>query len=376
MRCLVLLLAIAMTRCRQSYNPPAIKAANNYLVVDGYINVGANTVTTFNINRTRNLGDTITTGVPELNARVSIVGTNRITYPLTDTANTGVYSSTALNLDPTQQYSIAITTADARQYASDPVPCLATPPMDSIYWRQPNNFTVYASTHDPTNTTHYYRYDYLETWEHDANLLSPWGVVNGMLVATDSTQQKTKCWTTAPSTDVLVASSAAYTLDAIYDFPVTTIPQGDPKIDIGYSILVRQYALTQDAYNYWLLIQKTSQGLGTLFDLQPTQLVGNIHCLTNPSEPVIGFLSACTRQQQRIFVYETYLSNWIHNSPGFGCDTIEIGYDALDFPEYSFADTGYAPYYFNGPTILVLAPTFCLDCTRFGGTTTKPSFWQ
>ncbi len=34
------------------------------------------------------------------------------------------------------------------------------------------------------------------------------------------------------------------------------------------------------------------------------------------------------------------------------------------------------PYYFNGPNILVLAPTFCLDCTRFGGTTVKPPFWQ
>jgi hypothetical protein len=370
-----ILLMTALVNCRQVYNPPAIAAVNSYLVVDGFINTGPNAVTSFNINRTRNLGDSTTIGVPELNAKVSILDTHGTTYTLTDTAGTGIYTSAPLTLDVTGQYSIAITTADGRKYSSDAAPCQQTPPIDSVFWRQPDNFTVYVSTHDPTNNTHYYRYDYSETWEHDANIISPWGVVNGNLVATDTTNQKWRCWSTAPSTNILIASSAPLAQDVIDSFPVATVPQGDSKIDLQYSILVRQYALTQDAYNYWLLIQKTSQNVGTLFDLQPTQLVGNIHCLTNPSEPVIGFISANSVQQQRIFVYETYLTNWIHNSPAFGCDTIQIAYNPNSFPAFNPVDTGYGPYYFNGPTVLVLAPNFCLDCTRFGGTTVKPSFW-
>ncbi|HXB95849.1 MAG TPA: DUF4249 domain-containing protein [Puia sp.] len=374
-RLCVLLLLIGAARCRQSYDPPAIKAANSYLVIDGFINAGPNAITSFNINRTRNLADSVTAGIPELKAHMTITSSDGKTYPLIDTANTGTYTSIPLNLDNTKQYSIAVTTADGRKYSSDAVTCKQTPPIDSVYWRQPDNLTVYVSTHDPANSTRYYRYDYSETWEHDANIVSPWGLINGNIVATDSTNQKTRCWTTAPSTNVLIASSAALANDVISAFPVATVLQGDPKIDIRYSILVRQYALTEDAYNYWLLIQKTSQGLGTLFDLQPTQLVGNIHCLTNPSEPVIGFLSANSVQQQRIFVYQTYLNNWIHNSPAFGCDTIEKAYNPNDFPAFNFLDTGYGPYYFNGPTVLVLAPLFCLDCTRFGGTSIKPSFW-
>jgi hypothetical protein len=370
-----LLLITCLVRCKQVYAPPAIKAANNYLVVDGFINSGANGVTTFRLNRTRNLGDTITTGTPELNAQVSVVSSDGTTYPLIDTGNTGAYSSNLLSLDIARQYSIAITTSDGRKYASDAVPCKQTPPLDSVYWQQPSDFTVFASTHDPTNNTRYYRYDYSETWEHDANLLSPWTVVNGMLAASDSSNQTVQCWSTAPSTNILIASSAALSQDVISGFAINSVPNGDARINIGYSILVRQYALTEDAYNYWLLIQKTSQGLGTLFDLQPTQLVGNIRCITDFGEPVIGFISASSVQQQRIFVYETYLHNWQHNSPAFNCDTIEIGYNANHFPVYDFPDTGYAPYYFDGPTILVLAPVFCLDCTRFGGTTKKPPFW-
>ena len=373
----VLLLVVLLWRCRQPYDPPAIKGTNQYLVVDGFIDIGAGTVTTFKINRTRNLGDSTATGIPELHAQVSIVGSRSgASWPLTDITNNGTYTSTPLTLDYTDKFSIVVNTADGKKYSSDAVPCKPTPPIDSVFWRQPGDFTVYVATHDPANATHYYRFDFSETWQHDANLTSPWTVDNGNLVASDSTNQTTHCWTTAPSTKVLIASSIALDQDVINAFPVTTVPQGDPKINIRYSILVREYALTEDAYNYWQLIQKTSQTLGTLFDLQPTQLIGNIHCVTNPSEPVIGYISASSVQQERIFVYQTWLSNWIHNTPAFGCDTIETSYNPNSFPIFNFPDTNYGPYYFNGPTLLILAPHFCLDCTRFGGTTVKPVFWQ
>jgi hypothetical protein len=371
----VLLLTTCLAACRQAYNPPAITAANNYLVIDGFINTSANAVTTFNLNRSRNLGDSTVTGIPELNAVASIVSSSGASYPLTDTANTGIYSSAPLNLDITQQYSIAITTSDGQKYSSEPVPCKQTPPIDSLYWQQPSDLIIYVNTHDPTGNTRYYRYDYQETWEHDAELSTPWIAVNDTLQATDSTNQRSQCWSTAPSTNIILATSSALAQDIIVAFPVETIPQGDARLEIGYSILVRQYAMTEDAYNYWLLIQKTSQELGTLFDIQPTQLIGNIHCLTNPSAPVIGFISASSVQQQRINIYISSLTNWIHNSPGLNCGTIEIGYNAGDFPAFSYPDTSYGPYYFNGPDSLVLAPRFCTNCLYFGGTTTKPSFW-
>ncbi|HEV3411965.1 MAG TPA: DUF4249 domain-containing protein [Puia sp.] len=370
------ILLTGIAACRQTYDPPAIKAANSYLVVDGFIDTGPNTITSFNLDRTRNLGDSTTTGIPELNAKVSIVDKHGTAYPLTDTAGTGTYTSGPLTLDITQQYSITVTTGDGRKYSSDAVPCLQTPPIDTVYWRQPANLTIYVNTHDPSNNTHYYRYDYSETWEHDAELTTIWGVANGVIYVTDSSNQKSQCWTTAPSTNVRVGTSAALSQDVLDGFPVATIPLGDPRLNIRYSSLIRQYALTEDAYNYWLLIQKTSQDVGTLFDVQPTQLIGNIHCLTNPSEPVIGFISACTEQQQRVFIINDSLSNWGHNQPAFGCDTIIIPQNTPNALVYNYPDTFYAPYYFiTAGSWLVLASRICLDCTLFGGSNQKPSFW-
>ena len=109
-----------------------------------------------------------------------------------------------------------------------------------------------------------------------------------MIFAVDSITQKTQCWNTNHSTDILLASSANLGQDVINKFPVITIPNPDSRLNMKYSLLLEQYALTADAYKYWETIQKTSQQLGTLFDLQPAQLIGNIHSTSNPNEPVIG----------------------------------------------------------------------------------------
>ena len=368
--------SLLLLHCKKPYDPPAITAANNYLVVDGIINTGIAAVTSIRVDRTRNLGDSTPGGIPELQATVTIVSGSGASYPLKDTANAGVYTSAPMTLDRTQTYKIFITTQDGRKYASDGVPVKTTPQLDSAYYEEPGDFTVYVDTHDPSGNTRYYRWDYTETWEHDAQLMSPWGVKDGMIFLYDSTNQRTQCWTTADATNVLIGSSEKLSQDVINRMPIRVLPNGDPKIDQKYSILVRQYALTAEAYDYWSLIQKTSQQLGGLFDLQPSQLTGNIHCLTNPGEPVIGYLSASSIEQQRVFVFQSNLHNWIHNPPVYGCDTIAVPVNQTDYRIYSETDTIWAPYYFvtNGP--LVLATKTCVDCTLFGGTNQKPSYWK
>ena len=360
--------------CRQSYTPPAIKAPNSYLVVDGFINTASNSFTSFNLNRTRNLNDSTTIGIPELHAQFSIVGKHGDTYPLVDALNTGTYTSSPLSLDTTQQFSIAITTADGRKYTSDAVQCKQTPPIDSLFWSQPGDLTIYAATHDPTGNARYYRYDYTETWQHNSKLTGGWILVNNQITSADLTNETWYCWSTAPSTNVLITTSVALAQDLITAFPVITIPQGDVRLRIGYSTLVRQYALTADAYNYWLLIEKTSQNVGTLFDLQPTQLISNIHCITNPSEPVIGFLSASSVQQQRLFIADSMLNNWNKPDTSSSCISVAVPYSFTIFPTFPIADTSVGPYYFVTGG-LYIAPKSCLDCQYQGGTRVKPAFW-
>jgi hypothetical protein len=368
---------LLLLHCKKPYEPAAIIVTNKFLVVDGIINTGPGTVTAIRLDRTRNLGDSTPGGISELGAHFSIIGANGATYALQDTGNTGLYTSAALTLDSREAYKINITTADGRKYASDLVPCKKTPLMDNMYYEEPGDFTVYVDTHDPSGGTRYYRWDYTETYEHDAQLMSPWIVVNGLVVPADSSNQHTNCYSTLNSTRILLGTSEKLSADVISRLPVRVIPNGDPMINQKYSILVRQYALSVEAYNYWLLAQKTSQQLGTLFDLQPSQLVGNIRCLTNPGEPVIGFVSASSIDQRRIFVYQSELLNWIHNPPVYQCEMREVPVNPIDYRIYSETDSNFAPYFFrsiSGP--LVLASAKCLDCLLFGGTNQKPPYWK
>jgi len=147
-------------------------------------------------------------------------------------------------------------------------------------------------------------------------------------------------------------------------------------MDIGSSFLVRQFPLTEEGYNYWLTVQKNSQSLGGLFDLQPAQITGNIHCTTNPKNPALGFVSASSVQSQRIYISNKSLPGWQSN-PFYVCPQIDVMQDQLNLLIYNYPDTSYGPYHFEGDLIvsLVVAPKSCMDCRYQGGINVKPDFW-
>jgi hypothetical protein len=168
-----------------------------------------------------------------------------------------------------------------------------------------------------------------------------------------------------------------YSRDLISHYPVATIPVGTEKISNRYSILVRQYALTKEANEYYQTLRKNTQQTGSLFDPQPSNLPSNIHCLTHPTETVIGFVSASTVEEKRIFIAYTELNDW--NYEGVSPDCSHFIYTDPhpgDFSIFDYPDTTYGPYYFitGGPLVLVYRA--CTECTYYGGTNVKPSYWQ
>jgi hypothetical protein len=93
------------------------------------------------------------------------------------------------------------------------------------------------------------------------------------------------------STSITQATSVGLSQDLIFEQPLVFIPVGGQKGGVKYSILVQQFGITQDAYNYWENLKKNTELRGSIFDAQPSQLVGNIHCLQDPTEPVLGYVS-------------------------------------------------------------------------------------
>jgi hypothetical protein len=374
--------ATFFANCKQEYLPSGIAKANlSYLVVDGIILNGQDT-TVINLSRTQNLTDSTYTQKPEAGALVSIIGQNSEEYDLTNNGN-GHYSINQLNLNNNEIYRLKIVTANGNEYLSDSLQVKFNPPIDSISWmRQDDGVHIYANTHDSSGNTRYYRWEYSETWEYHSIFFSAYKPVNGGLVFRDSTNYVNKCWTTQSSANLLLGTSVKLDQDVIYEYPVIFIPEGSPKLSVEYSILVKQYTLTEKAFNFWQALQKSTEQTGSLFDPQPTQLNGNIHCVTNAKEQVLGYISLTSLQQQRIFITNDQAPNWPYDTyvASLNCNRVDVStLDLFGNPDFWFTcgciplNTFSTP---NGGTGMYAAiPPLCGDCTLQGGVTTKPSFW-
>ena len=375
--CFILIAAMITLSCRQVYEPAIIKANKNFLVVEGNINAGPQAVTTILLSRTRNITDSVYTSVPEANALVTIISNSGNNYQLHEQGK-GVYISDELNLNPAAQYQLQIITSDNSQYLSDLVAVKQTPAIDSIHWvyTPGTGVTLFANTHDPQNNTRYYRWEYDQTWEYHATFNAELSVGDtGLMYYEVPYNHNYKCYHHASSTDVLLGSSVNLEQDIVSNDSITAIPQDDSRIGVRYSILLKQYALSEQGYQYWSLLQKNTQELGSLFDAQPSQLTGNIKCTNNPAEPVIGYIDASTVAELRIFINNADVPGWQREFPFPYCGVQTIGRDPNNFLLYTYPDTSFAPYYFSGMCCVVIAKKACVDCTWFGGTNVKPSFW-
>jgi hypothetical protein len=390
------LLLLSLLCCKKPYNPPAITGNGSYLVVAGVINAGPDS-TTIKLSRTVNVSGANTAN-PVLHATVAVQSDQNVSYPLTETTN-GNYVSAGLNLDNTHTYRLSIKTTNNEQYQSDFVPVVVTPAIDSVGFNilstpADTGIQIYANAHDPTNTVKYYRWDYSEAWEFHSKFISYYISNGNTLVLRTQAQNVSTCYTNDVSSNIVLGSTAKLKQAVVYQNPVIFIPSTSEKMESKYSILLHQYALTADAYNFWVSLKTNTEQLGSIFDAQPSQLLGNIHCITNPSEPVIGYVSACTVSSKRIFISNAQLPAWVPVYPYscsqpyccFNCippicvDTVHlnsINFDAeLVDGSNANVDDGLPPARGDElPAYFFVVPRECGDCT-IRGSITPPPFWK
>jgi len=401
----VLISGAVTTGCRKPYDPPATSATNSYLVVEGVINAGPDS-TFIRVSRTVKISDKIVAN-PETRAVLTVEGDQNTSYPLMEISK-GNYASPGLNLDNNHKYRLRIKTFDNKQYLSDYVEVLNSPPIDSINYDLKGALTipgvnVYVNTHDQSNKIKYYRWDYQETWmiisHYPSYFKSNGDTVLGRNLVTDNI---TDCWQSDTSSTVVLGSSAKLTQNVIFGQPIISIASSSEKVRAKYSILVKQYALSEGAYNFYINVKKNTEQLGSIFDALPSVINGNIHSVTNAAEPVIGYISVGSTSSKRIFIDNRNLPKWSTDTSYYaGC---HLAFGLIPCCYYNFppgpknqvdAYINYNPNAYNisgnqdplipidaivihpgTPPIGYTASTKqCVDCT-VRGTNKPPAFWQ
>jgi hypothetical protein len=369
--------------CVDNYDIPKVSSNGGYLVVEGFIN--SKGPTTITLSRSVPLSSTTGVTPVELHAQVNVEREDNILYPLIEQGK-GIYRANNLPIDSTKRYRVLIKTTNNKEYVSEYVEVKHTPPIGEITFEaqgEKGGVQFYVSTSDPDNAARYYHWEYLETWQYRSYFMTSWEQINGEAVYNPDRENILDCWLTNTSKNIIITSTTHLSQDIVQNFPLAFVPSSTSKFKVGYRISVTQSALTKEAYEYLAELRRNAEQQGSLFDPQPSDLLGNLRCLTHPEEPVLGYVSAHNQEEKSIFIYRgeapPYGGSPLDGlcpgpedlTPGELAQLISSG-------EYIPADDPSATQYPDAvpPSVFfIYQPKNCVDCRERGGTNVKPSGW-
>ena len=363
------LFALSYGGCIRTFTAPEGAVSQNYLVVEGFINVG-NDSTYFTLSRSNSLSDSQIVRY-ESGASMTIEGTNSTTYPLTE-GSKGKYSCAPFGALSNARYSLHIVTSSGDQYVSDDVAPLFTPPIDSVTWANtPGGVTIYVNTHGDNNTSRYYHWTYNETFEIQSTFASIYyyDSVSGYPQFRTDFEAHHTCWRTEYPTNILLESTTGLSNNTIYQLPINFLSDSSWKLKFEYSIFVQQQSIDSNTYSFFLLLHNNNDVSGSIFDAQPTTVASNIHCVNHPSETVIGYVYATSTSEQRIFINNSLVPEWYPESNS--CYQFMLDFPVDDKLLQSEAIIITAKD--TGGSYLATKPV-CGDCT-YSGSNVKPAYW-
>lgn len=312
-----------------------------------------------------------------------IEGENGESYFLTAGIN-GAYTSDPLTLNSNVKYRVHIYTADGKEYTSAYTPVKTTPVIDSISWEQTSEgVTTHINTRDVTGNTKYYRWTYVETWQIRSAYYSTLKYTVDPLTSLNIGVEYRNlglpdlaiwdCWQSYTARNIILGTTEKLSSDIIY-LPLTYIEPASIKLGVLYSVELKQYALSKSAYSFYDQLRKNTEQLGSIFDAQPSELIGNIECVTDTKEIVIGYVEVTSESTKRIFINNRELDKWGYTQ---GCSNIRIDNNPDSIAKYGNGLIPTVPNQlgpFNSIIDFYASDPYCVDCT-LRGSNQKPSFW-
>lgn len=366
--CFLLGLLLLLAGCVSDYEPGELEQVKDLLVVDGIITNGE---TTIKLRRSVGLKEEFTEDEFVNGAKVFVERQDGFSFTAINASGKGEYKVDMGDLDRTQQYRLRIV-LDGLEYESDYLAPVITPPIDTISLLKSGpgqDVSLCVSTHNGPGESTYYRWVYKENWEIKAEMFMVAEYTGFEIIVYDllTSNNAYYCWGKDSTKMILLGSSDKLTENVISNKKLITMPPSDHRLSIMYHVEVEQYALHREAYDYYFNLQKNIEESGSLFAPIPSEMRGNIRCVTRPEIPVIGFVEVATATRIKQFMPDI---KDLYESALTSCGSeIVRGDEYASEPSY-----GYVSYNPMNPSSNSFAPKRCLDCRQYG-TKEKPSWW-
>jgi len=368
--------------CITPFEPAGVNDTAGILVVEGII---LETGTNIKLSRTVKLderlhGSSFSHFVNEAEIHVIDEAENVVAVAEPQRNNEGVVPGAYVISEPVvfvsgMNYALDIRIGN-KQYRSAFVSPVHTPEIDEISWKidDDRSLVIMVSTHDPVDEIKYLRWAFEEDWEIRAPLFAAYRY-DPLLVQIveqdfNTSNNRFYCWSSDVSKSILLGTTDKLTEAVIKDKPIHRIPAYDSRLSYLYSILVKQYGIDKEAYTYFDILRKNVEDSGSLFGPQPTEKTGNIRCLSDPDERVIGYIAFSKETASRLFINAASLT-----PPDVICnEENQVLLLVSDIIIHTNNGIGIYQYDVNN-SVFVGVSRKCVDCTVSGGTKNKPDFW-
>jgi len=359
--------------CITEYMAKGINEEQNILVVEGTITEGESYIT---LSRSLNLTDNNPASIIYVNNALVYIACDDGTSIQADEsgstggASNGLYTIRTGNLNMERKYRLIIEieeedtkSGDCKTftYSTEYANPIVTPEIDSVFWTKKDKgqpVIIHVATHDTENRVLYYRWTYEEEWEIRSDFSS------------DLYTYPSRCWSNNGNRDFLLGSGEKTVFGRLTDV-ITEFSPSNRKLEVLYRITVKQNVISKKAYDYYANIKNNDQLTGTIFAPIPSELRGNIICITEHDRPVIGHVDISLTTQKRLYILPSD-SIYEYNARVWECE--QVMQDLLLDLYQGYIPNEYVPYMWSGTSLYYILGK-CIDCTYLNGVTQKPDDW-
>lgn len=362
---------LSAASCIYPYTPDIDAETDSALVVDGEILVGGTSTI-----RLSYLSSIATSGASLVSplGRAWVEDEDGTIYPSSETYLSESMQIPMQDAVPGLRYR-AVIEADGNTYASEwleasPAPVIEDISFDADEWA----VGVYLDLDAGSAQTGYAGFEFEETWLFHSEW-APLYIIDPRTWAIEplmDTWPYYWCFRSSRSSQRNILDYSGLNGNKIQHYPIHSFSRTDGRNHQRYSILVKAYSLSKDAYMYNKQTQEISAVGGDLFTPEPGTLKTNLHCENDPDRHVMGLVLAAEVASRRAYMDGRYL---IGSEPS----TVSFVIPGAEEYEFYYYDMNYRPimdYQTEEQSGIGWGPSRCINCIDAGGTQERPSFWE
>jgi len=370
----IFLYILLLGGCREPFEPGS-KGHESALVVDGLITDQPGPYKIL-LAQTARLDSP--RFIPYTNCRVILEESTGQQEVLEETVP-GVYQTSQGRIEgtPGNAYRIRIETPEGNNYRSDFIEMKEPVHIDTLYAKlkristnqHPNGlpgYQFYLDTKTAADPNSYFYWRLRETWEYTSNFKIE-AIYEGRGIDPNFPRDSLyRCWNTQPIQQIFTDHTSDLFEPRLSGHPLHFVGTDTKRLMERYSLLVKQFTIDQQAWQFWKDVKKQISEANFLFQEQPYLIGGNVYNPNDQDDVVRGYFMVASLDSQRIFVDKPHAE---FSYPTCSLDT-NLRFIHLtppsELPVYlSVIDSKYGK-----------AADECFDCRLLGGKLEPPDFWK